>query len=54
MGTLLSGLISEWDSNLALILGFIVLLLCGIFILKYKQQGVTMNKIQPIYHRVKE
>ncbi|MFS0752124.1 MFS transporter [Oceanobacillus sp. 1P07AA] len=54
LGTLLSGLISEWNSSLALIFGFIVLLLCGIFILRYKQQGVTMNKIQPIYNRFKE
>ncbi|QTD40252.1 MFS transporter [Sporosarcina sp. Te-1] len=49
LATLLSGLISEWNSTGALVFGLLVLLVNGLFIVKYKRQGVAMDRISPIY-----
>lgn len=49
IATILSGLISEWNSMAALVFGSLVLLVNGLFIFKYKKQGVAMDKISPIY-----
>lgn len=49
IATILSGLISEWNSTAALAVGALVLLVNGLFIFKYKRQGVAMDKISPIY-----
>ncbi|KOP78763.1 hypothetical protein AMS60_18050 [Bacillus sp. FJAT-21945] len=49
IATILSGLISEWNSMAALAFGSLVLLVNGLFIFKYKKQGVAMDKISPIY-----
>lgn len=48
LATILSGLISEWNSTAALAFGLLVLLLNGLFIFKYKKQGIAMDKIRPI------
>ncbi|MEQ7054070.1 MFS transporter [Paenibacillaceae sp. P-4] len=49
IATILSGLISEWNSTAALAFGSLVLLVNGLFIFKYKKQGVAMDKISPIH-----
>lgn len=49
IATILSGLISEWNSTAALAVGALVLLVNGLFIFKYKSQGVAMDKISPIH-----
>lgn len=49
LATLLSGLISEWNSGVALVFGMLVLFVSGLFILKFKKHGVATDGISPIH-----